>query len=95
MKYLTAFSVFACLLCLPYGFAGIRFNSAPLWLGTNMIASCKAETCPSITADTELTQIEIDRPIPIPQILTELLKLPKNVKFTQSEGSIDQYLSYL
>jgi hypothetical protein len=79
----------------PYGFAGIRFKSAPLWLGTNIIASCKAEICPSVTADTELTQIEIDRPIPIPQIPIELLKLPKNVKFTQSEGSIDQYLSYL
>jgi hypothetical protein len=79
----------------PYGFAGIRFNSAPLWLGTNLIASCKTEICPPVTADTEIIQIEIDRPIPISQIPNELLKLPKNVKFIQSDGSIDQYLSYL
>jgi hypothetical protein len=79
----------------PYGFVGIRFNSAPLWLGTNMIARCNSEICPPVTAGTELTQFEIDRPISIPQIPNELLKLPKNVKFIQSEGSIDQYLSYL
>jgi hypothetical protein len=79
----------------PYGFAGIRFNSAPLWLGINMIATCKTETCPPVAADTELTQIEIDRPIPITNIPSELLQLPKNVKFTKSKGSVDQYLSYL
>jgi hypothetical protein len=77
-----------------YGFVGIQFNPAPLWLGTNLITSCKTESCPPVTADTELTQIEIDRPISIPQIPSELLKLPKNVKFTQSAGSVNQYLTY-
>ena len=79
----------------PYGFMGIRFSSAPLWLETIMITNCNTETCPPVTADTELTQFEIDRPISIPQIPSELLKLPKNVKFVQSAGSVDQYLSYL
>ena len=80
---------------ISYGFVGIRFNSVPLWLGNNIITNCKTKNCPPITAGTELTQIEIDRPIPIPQIPSELLKLPKNVKFVQSKGSVDQYLSYL
>jgi hypothetical protein len=74
----------------PYGFVGIRFKSE-----TSIIAPCKTETCSEVAANTELTQFEIDRPIPISQIPTELLKLPKNVKFTQSAGSVDQFLSYL
>ncbi len=81
----------------PYSFLGIRFSSAPLWLGTNIIGSlnCKTIVCQPIAADAERTHFEIDRPIPISKIPDELLQLPKNIKFTKSEGTVDQYLSYL
>jgi hypothetical protein len=76
------------------GFAGIKFNSSPLWFNANIISDCH-QNCPPLDDQSKLTLLEVDKPVSIKQIPAAVQKLPPGVKFKKTPASVDSYLTYL
>lgn len=76
----------------PYGFAGMRVETAPHWMSALVTISCKETVC---DASEETYVIEIDRPIPIEAIPADVQTLPEGITFEPSTQTADSYLTYL
>ena len=73
------------------GLAGIRFKTDPLWLSAGVFGDASDENA----SEAARLIVEIDPPIPLETIPSEIQNLPEGIAFEPSENTVDSFLPQL